>query len=69
MPYLFTLFKEKLTPDGEQVYFALSKDGFNWTQVNGGEPILTSTMGAMGCRDIEIVRMRDGSFVILTTDE
>ena len=69
MPYLFTHFKEKLTPDGEQVYFALSKDGFNWTEVNGGEPILTSTMGAMGCRDIEIVRMRDGSFVILTTDE
>ena len=40
MPYLFTHFKEKLTPDGEQVYFALSKDGFNWTEVNGGEPIL-----------------------------
>ena len=69
MAYLFTHFKEKLTPDGEQVYFALSRDGFNWEQVNGGEPILTSTMGAKGCRDIEIVRMRDGSFVILTTDE
>lgn len=68
MPYLFTHFKEKITPDGEQVYFALSKDGFHWEQVNGGEPILTSTIGEKGCRDIEIVRMKDGSFVILTTD-
>ena len=45
MPYLFTHFKEKLTPDGEQVYFAVSKDGFNWEQFNGGEPILTAKKG------------------------
>lgn len=68
MAYLFTHFKEKITPDGEQVYFAVSKDGFNWEQINGGEPILTSTLGEKGCRDIEIVRLKDGSFVILTTD-
>lgn len=68
MPYLFTHFKEKVTPDGEQVYFAISTDGFNWEQVNGGEPILTSTMGECGCRDIEIVRLHTGGFVILTTD-
>ncbi len=68
MPYLFSHFKEKITPDGEQVYFALSKDGFNWEQLNGGEPILTSTMGENGCRDIEVVRLKSGGFVILTTD-
>ncbi len=68
MPYLFSHFKEKITPDGEQVYFALSKDGFNWKQLNGGEPILTSTMGEKGCRDIEVVRLKSGGFVILTTD-
>lgn len=68
MPYLFTHFKEKLTPDGEQVYFGISADGYNWEQVNGGKPILTSEMGECGCRDIEIVRLRDNSFVILTTD-
>ena len=68
MPYLFSHFKEKITPDGEQVYFALSKDGFNWKQLNGGEPILTSTMGEKGCRDIEVVRLKGGGFVILTTD-
>lgn len=68
MPYLFGHFKEKITPDGEQVYIALSKNGLDWESVNGGEPILTSTIGEKGCRDIEIVRMKDGSFVILTTD-
>lgn len=68
MPYLFSHFKEKITPDGEQVYFALSKDGFNWHQLNGGEPILTSTMGEKGCRDIEIIRLKNGGFVVLTTD-
>ena len=69
MPYLFTHFKEKLTIDGEQVYFALSKDGFNWEQVNSGKPILLSKMSSGGCRGIEIVRLKDNSFVILTTDE
>ncbi len=68
MAYLFTHFKEKMTPDGEQVYFALSRDGFNWEQLNGGEPILTAEKGEKGCRDIEIVRLHTGGFVILTTD-
>lgn len=68
MAYLFSHFREKITPDGEQVYFALSKDGFNWKQVNNGEPILTSTIGEKGCRDIEVIRLKAGGFVILTTD-
>lgn len=68
MPYLCVHFKEKITPDGEQVYFAKSRDGYNWEQVNEGNPVLTSTMGEGGCRDIEIVRLHTGGFVILTTD-
>lgn len=68
MPYLFTHFKEKITPDGEQVYFGISRDGISWEQVNNGNPILTSTMGQKGCRDIEIIRLHTGGFVILTTD-
>lgn len=68
MAYLFSHFREKITPDGEQVYFALSKDGFNWKQLNNGKPILTSTMGERGCRDIEVIRLKTGGFVILTTD-
>ena len=68
MPYLFTHFKEKITPDGEQVYFGISRDGYNWEQLNGGNPILTNTLSEKGCRDIEIVRLHTGGFVILTTD-
>lgn len=69
MPYLFAHFKEKITPDGESVYFSVSKDGLNWEEVNGGKPVLRSTESKMGCRDIEIVRLHTGGFVIITTDE
>lgn len=68
MAYLFAHFKEKLTTDGEQVYFGISRDGYNWEAVNGGNPVLESTMGECGCRDIEIIRLKTGGFVILTTD-
>ena len=66
--YLFVHFKEKKTPDGEQVYFALSTDGFNWEQVNGGQPVLWSEKGDKGVRDHTIVRTKYGKFYILATD-
>ncbi|MDE5964426.1 MAG: glycoside hydrolase family 43 protein [Eubacterium sp.] len=68
MPYLFAHFKEKLTVDGEQVYFALSSDGYVWEQLNDGNPVITCTKGEGGCRDIEIVRLKEGGFVVLATD-
>lgn len=66
--YLFVHFKEKTTPDGEQVYFALSTDGFHWEQVNRGNPVLESTLGEKGVRDHTIVRGKNGKFIILATD-
>lgn len=68
MSYLFVHFREKLTPDGEQVYFSVSKDGLNWEKVNNGSPVLTSELGEKGCRDIEIIRTLEGKFVIIATD-
>ena len=68
MPYLFVHFKEKITPDGEQVYFSVSPDGLSWEKVNNGNPILTASLGEKGCRDIEIVRLHTGGFMIVTTD-
>lgn len=68
MPYLFVHFKEKYTPDGEQIYFSVSRDGYTWEKVNDGAPVLTAQLGEKGCRDIEIVRLHTGGFVILTTD-
>jgi hypothetical protein len=66
--YLFVHFKEKKTPEGEQVYFALSTDGFHWEEVNGGEPVLWSTQGDRGVRDFTITRTKEGGFYILATD-
>ncbi len=66
--YLFVHFKEKETPDGEQVYFGLSQDGFHWEETNGGAPVLTSTIGEQGVRDFTILRKEDGTYCILATD-
>lgn len=68
MPYLFTHFREKITVDGEQVYFGVSRDGYNWEELNEGKPVITCTDGEKGCRDIEIIRLRDKGFVIIATD-
>ncbi len=68
MPYLFSHFREKNTPDGEQVYFAISRNGIHWDAVNNGCPVLICTKGEKGCRDIEIARLHTGGFVIIATD-
>lgn len=46
--YLFVHFKEKTSPDGEQVYFSLSEDGFNWQPVNGGQPCALGLLWRQG---------------------
>lgn len=67
--YLFVHFKEKTSPDGEQVYFSLSEDGFNWQPVNGGQPVLWAYYGDKGVRDHTIIRNRlDGTYHIFATD-
>ena len=68
MPYLFVHFKEKITPDGEAVYYAISRDGLNFKAVNKGNPIVMASLGERGTRDIEIVRLKNGGFVIIATD-
>ncbi len=66
--YLFVHFREKWTEDGEQVHFALSKDGYRWEETNGGKPVLCATTGDLGVRDIVIARTLTNEFVILATD-
>ncbi len=67
--YLFVHFKEKSTPDGEQVYFGVSKDGFHWEKVNGGNPVLWCYYGDKGARDFTIAFCKEtGKYVILATD-
>ena len=66
--YLFVHFKERRTPEGEQVYFGLSKDGYTWEAVNGGNPVLWSMIGEKGVRDCTIIRSDNGKFYIIATD-
>jgi hypothetical protein len=56
-------------PDGEQIYFATSKDGLHWQDLNKAQPVLVSDIGDKGVRDPSIVRAAKGDkFYILATD-
>lgn len=67
--YLFVHFREKTSPDGEQVYFAISRDGFHWEALNEGQPILWAYYGDHGVRDMTVCRDRStGRFHIFATD-
>ncbi len=67
--YLFVHFRETTSPEGEQVYFALSRDGFKWESLNGGKPILWAYYGDRGVRDMTVVRdAHSGRFHIFATD-
>ncbi len=54
---------------GEQIYFATSTDALHWTDLNGSQPVLTSTVGERGVRDPALVRSPAGDrFWLLATD-
>ena len=67
--FLFVTFKGEQTPLTEQIYFALSKDGRNWTALNDGNPVLVSQLGEKGVRDPYLLRSHDGAkFYLIATD-
>ncbi|MFJ5998646.1 glycoside hydrolase family 43 protein [Streptomyces sp. NPDC092370] len=54
---------------GQQMYLSHSADGLHWNDLNGGAPILRSTIGTKGVRDPALVRSPDGSkYWIIATD-
>lgn len=66
--YLFVYFTGE-SEEGEQVYFAISQDGLNWSDLHNGKPVLTSRIGEKGVRDPFILRSPlDGKFYIIATD-
>lgn len=66
--YLFVYFTGE-SEQGEQVYFAVSKDGLHWKDLNGGAPVLISSVGEKGVRDPYILRTEEGNkYVIIATD-
>ncbi|MBP3645675.1 MAG: glycoside hydrolase family 43 protein [Clostridia bacterium] len=67
--YLFVHFRETTSPEGEQVYFAISRDGFSWEALNDGAPVLWAYYGDKGVRDMTIIREpQSGRFHIFATD-
>nr|WP_294900078.1 glycoside hydrolase family 43 protein [uncultured Pedobacter sp.] len=64
--YLLTYFKD----DTHGLYFALSADGYTFTDVNGGKPIIAGDTIAeqKGIRDPHIMRGPDGNFYMAMTD-
>jgi hypothetical protein len=69
--YLFSYFTGEGTANGEQIYFGLSQgnDPTRWRQLNGGQPVLTSTVGTRGVRDPFIIRSPQGDrFFQIATD-
>ena len=68
--YLFAYFTGN-APEEEQICFALSDDGYNYTLLNDGEPIIKSAdIARKGCvRDPHILRGEDGkTFYMVVTD-
>ena len=66
--YLFTYFVG-VGKGGEAIYFAVSQDGYNWKELNGGKSVLKSTLGTTGLRDPYVMRSADGEkFYLIATD-
>lgn len=67
--YLFAYFTGEGYEKGEQIYFALSTDGFYWQEFNYDKPELTSDVGEKGVRDPFTIRSPEGDkFYIIATD-
>lgn len=69
-PYVSYLFVYFPSNDNENIYYALSGDGYNYTPLNGGKRVVAAdsctVMG--GLRDPHILRGEDGCFYMAVTD-
>ncbi|WP_300726348.1 glycoside hydrolase family 43 protein [uncultured Bacteroides sp.] len=68
--YLFAFFSNN-SPDGEQIRYALSDDGFNYQSLNEGRPVVASDTIALkkSIRDPYITRSQDGkTYYMVMTD-
>lgn len=65
--YLFVYFPSN---SDENVYYALSDNGFDYTPMNGGQRILAADTVSVkkGLRDPHILRTEDGWFLMVATD-
>ena len=68
--YLFVHFiGSEAAASHEQTYFSISEDGLHWSELNGGNAVLTSTIGESGLRDHFIARAPEGDkYYMIATD-
>ena len=68
--YLFVHFiGNEAAASHEQTYFSISEDGLNWSELNGGNAVLTSSIGESGLRDHYIARAPEGDkYYMIATD-
>ena len=67
--YLFAFFSGEEEQNGEQIRFALSRDGLYWEDLHAGRAVLRSDRGTGGCRDPFLVRdPRNNRCYLLATD-
>ncbi|MGN0504979.1 MAG: immunoglobulin-like domain-containing protein [Lachnospiraceae bacterium] len=66
--YLFAYFTGNEAGQ-EAISISVSRDAYQWEELNGGKPILTSTLGTKGLRDPFIIRSAEGDcFFLIATD-
>lgn len=54
---------------GEQIYFSVSRDGLHFQDLNGGRPVLVSSLGDQGVRDPFLARHpKTGMYHLIATD-
>ena len=69
-PYTSYLFVYFPSNDNENIYYALSGDGYNYTPLNGGKRVVSADSCTVkgGLRDPHILRGPDGWFYMAVTD-
>lgn len=62
--YLFSYFKE----EQESLFLAMSEDGYEWEELNGGHPVYSSSVGTGQMRDPFIWEDGKGAFHLIWTN-
>lgn len=70
--YLFAYFRnDAKSTNGENVFYAVSKDGYNYEALNGGVPVANASQGTGHSRDPYIMKAQDGAeykYYMVATD-
>ena len=65
--YLFAYFTGN-RPEQERLFYGLSRDGYHFNTINGGNPVLESTKGHECMRDPFIMQGQNGLYYAIFTD-